>query len=135
MTRYFLFIGPLNHLSGFKSKGIVQQNFNHLKRLQELSKGDKVVFYASSVDDKSKTPYREFMAAGKVTDGKIKTVTKGKDKFHRMKVDFARFKPVPIEDKIKNLSFIKNKKSWGLYFISGFRELSKRDYDVIVGKN
>jgi len=134
MSRYFLFIGPLNHLAHFKRHHFVQQNENHKKRLSELSKGDYVVFYASNIEGKTIIPYRKFMAIGRVTDGKLYTATTGGKKFHRMKVKFMDFEPVPLIDVIKKLKFIKNKKYYGLYFISGFRELTKNDYDVIVGK-
>jgi predicted RNA-binding protein len=131
MTRYFLFTGPLNHLAYFKKHGYIQQNYNHKKRLESLSKGDYVVFYASSVDKISKKPYRKIIAIGKVANSKIRTIGKKKTSFHRMKVKFLKFKEVPLAKKIKKLKFIKNKKYYGLYFISGFRELSKSDFNVI----
>lgn len=134
MVRYFLFTGPLNHLAYFKKYGFVQQNYNHKRRLEKLSKGDFVVFYASSVSRTSKKPYRKIIAIGKVTNPKIRTVSINEKKYHRMKVRFFRFKEVPLSDKIKKLNFIKNKKYYGLFFISGFRELSKHDFNVMRKK-
>lgn len=133
MRRYFLFTGPLNHLFHFEKRGYVQQNYNHKKRLQELSEGDYVVLYASNIDNISKKPYRKFMAVGRVIDPKIYTATVKGQKFYRMKVKFLKFTPVLLSTKINKLSFLRNKKYYGLYLISGFRELSKRDFDVILG--
>jgi len=31
----------------------------------------------------------------------------------------------------EHLTFIRNKKKWGFYLISGFREISKEDFSVI----
>lgn len=134
MVKYFLFAGPFSHLSYFKKGGFVQQNPNHKKRLSKLSKGDYVVYYASNTDPVHKKPYRKIIAIGRVTNPKIYDVKiKGK-KYHRMKVKFIKYKEQPLAKKIKKLNFIKNKKYYGLYFISGFRELSKHDFGVIKGK-
>jgi predicted RNA-binding protein with PUA-like domain len=132
MTKYFLFIGPLDHLSRFKKNGYVQQNYNHKSRLEKLSIGDYVVFYASSVKHGENVPYRRFIAVGRVTDDTIKTVYSGDTKYYRMKVKFIKFKETSIDNKLKKLKFIKNKKYYGLYLISGFRELSKDDFITII---
>jgi predicted RNA-binding protein len=135
MTRYFLFIGPLNHLAYFKKHGYVQQNYNHKKRLSKLSKGDYVIFYASRTSSTSSEPYRKIIAVGRVTNSKIYTVKVGNKKFHRMKVKFMKTNEIPLTKKIiQKLKFIKNKKYYGLYFISGFRELSKSDFNIMRNK-
>lgn len=131
MPKYYLFTGPLSHLSHFKKKGYVQQNFNHKKRLEKLSIGDYIVFYASRESSSSTEPYRKIIAIGRITDDKIKTVTVDKKKFHRMKAKFYNYKETPLSEFINDLDFIKNKKYYGLYFISGFREISKHDFNII----
>ena len=134
MVKYFLFTGPLSHLKYFKEHEYVQQNSNHKKRLSELSKDDYVIFYASSTDPETKNPYHKFIAIGRVTNPKIYTVKVNDVEYHRMKVKFESYDEQPIADKIKKLKFITNKKYYGLFFISGFREISKSDFDVIKEK-
>lgn len=56
MTKYYLFIGPLNHLASFVKNGYVQQNANHKKRLEKLKTGDYFAFYASRMEDTGTAP-------------------------------------------------------------------------------
>lgn len=132
MPKYFLFTGPYNHLSSFKKHNYAQQYHNHKSRLDKLSKGDYVVFYASRANENSTVPYRKFIAIGRVTNDKTFRAKKGKNIYFRKKVKFLPFKEKSLKDVINKLKFIKNKKYYGLYFISGFRELSKGDFDVIA---
>lgn len=41
-------------------------------------------------------------------------------------------KPLPIKDMINKLSFIKNKKHWGLHVSSGVIRIPQTDYDLII---
>jgi len=49
----------------------------------------------------------------------------------RRNVHYKKWKEVEIRPLIENLSFIKNKKNWGFYLISGFREISNEDFEII----
>jgi predicted RNA-binding protein len=52
--------------------------------------------------------------------------------FYRKKVKFiVHNKETSIKPLLEKLSFVKNIRSWGFYFMSGYREVSKDDYKVI----
>ncbi|MBA4139479.1 MAG: EVE domain-containing protein, partial [Segetibacter sp.] len=51
---------------------------------------------------------------------------------YRRDVTFKESHEADIRPLIEHLDFIKNKKRWGFYLISGFREISKDDFEVIM---
>lgn len=50
---------------------------------------------------------------------------------YRRDVKYNKNREADIRPLVEELSFIKNKKRWGFYLISGFREISKDDFNVI----
>jgi len=47
--------------------------------------------------------------------------------------DVKRFDPpLPIEEVLPHLNFIKNKKAWGIYFKGIFREIWQMDFEYII---
>jgi hypothetical protein len=61
----------------------------------------------------------------------LKPTTSGSFKPYRRNVEFKNSQEVEIRPLLEHLTFIKNKKRWGFYLISGFREISKEDFYVI----
>ena len=60
-----------------------------------------------------------------------KSNVSGKLKPYRRMVTFKNSREVEIRPLLEDLAFISNKKKWGFYLISGFREISKEDFRVI----
>ena len=133
MVRYFLLSGPYSHLSYFKSRGFIQQSHRHKSRLEKLSRGDYVVLYAGRLSNSSSKSYNKIVGIAQVTGRTIKTVKLGNKKYYRLDVKYLRFRETPLGDRIKKLSFVKNKKKYNRYFKSGVRQLSKKDFHILCG--
>lgn len=75
---------------------------------------------------------QKFTAIGQVIDEEPYQPGKQKNlKPYRRNVLFKDCHEADIRPLLEHLSFINNKKKWGFYLISGFREISKEDFEVI----
>lgn len=108
-------------------------------RVKYLKPGDRVLVYAAGKGN------RCFM--GNFT---LKTTPSEEDTDHPKELKSLRkyfplschikdaslwTESLPIKDILDDLSFIGDKKNYGLYLRQGMRELSDRDYGVIKGKD
>jgi predicted RNA-binding protein len=113
-------------------QGIAQAGHWRKDFISKPSKGDWIVYYSSKDVFKDGKVYQKFTAIGKITDDEpYQPDTREKFKPYRRNVDYKPCKEAEIRLLIENLSFIKNKKRWGFYLISGFREISKDDFGII----
>jgi predicted RNA-binding protein len=135
--RYFIFVTSREHVNELEKKNVVQAMQEW--KMNKLLKGDKIIIYASKKAFEDNTSYKMFTSFGTIQDDehKKKTMTyKGKKltyfqkpvKYHKTKSE------VDIYPLLKKLKFVKKSKSWGLYLISGFREIYKEDYELIKKK-
>lgn len=132
MTKYFLIIASKDHvLSGVKQE-IAQAGHGRKDFISKPSKGDWIVYYSPKDKFEDGKSYQKFTAIGQITDDEpYQTDTQNKFKPYRRNVDYKASLEAEIRPLIENLSFIKNKKRWGIYLINGFREIPKEDFEVI----
>ena len=79
-----------------------------------------------------KEPYQKFVAIGEIPDESIEKVRISADfEPFRRNIDFKKSKEVEIRPLIEKLEFIKNKKSWGFIFRTGFFEVPEHDFKLI----
>lgn len=132
MTSYFLICASRDHfLEGVKA-GIAQAGHGKKDYMSRLSKGDWIVFYSSKDKFENGKPLQRFTAIGQVIDDEpYQPFTEENFKPYRRNVEFKKVKEADIRPLPEHLSFIKNKKKWGFYLISGFRKISKEDFEVI----
>ncbi len=132
MTSYFLICASRDHfLEGVKA-GIAQAGHGKKDYMSRLSKGDWIVFYSSKDKFENGKPLQRFTAIGQVIDDEpYQPFTEENFKPYRRNVEFKKVKEADIRPLLEHLSFIKNKKKWGFYLISGFRKISKEDFEVI----
>lgn len=143
--RYFLLTGSKDHMETWIKHGFIQQKHPH--RIERIKEGDYVVCYASKVDFSSNRPYRKIIGVCRAVDDGHETLSGAAmkksaeaegtaycyDSCFRRRVEFLPLKGhIDIAPIIPKLSFVRNKKSWGLYFISGFREVDKADFDTLA---
>lgn len=135
MTKYFLICASRDHvLKGVKG-GFAQAGHGRKDFISKPLKGDWVVFYSSKDKFENGKPLQKFTALGKVTDeDPYQANTTGDFKPYRRNVEFKNVEETEIRSLLEQLTFIKNKKKWGFYLISGFREISKEDFNVINNK-
>ena len=132
MTKCFLICASKDHVlkgieGGFAQAGHGRKNF-----ISKPSKGDWVVFYSSKDKFENGKSLQKFTAIGKVVDEEPYQLTASENfKPYRRNVEFKESHEADIRPLLEHLFFIKNKKKWGFYLISGFREISKEDFEVI----
>ena len=78
-------------------------------RLKRTSPNDRISFY-------SPRPKQSFTAIGELTDSGVKMLSRAE---------------VPVKSLIESLEFIRDKKSWGVFFRRGFFEISEADFRKI----
>lgn len=146
MPSYYIITASKDHIETGVANKFIQQK--HPNRIEKLKKGDYVIMYASKESYGKAKSYQKFIAIAKCLDDKYEKLKKAKNEnsckpntpiskgdndlyFFRKIVKFIKFKEVEIKPLIKNLSFIKNKESWGMSFMSGFKEISEEDFKFI----
>ncbi len=132
MTKYFLIGASKDHVLKGVEGGFVQAGHGRKDYISKPSKGDWIVFYSSKNKFEDSKPLQKFTAIGQVVDEEpYQSNTSGDFKPYRKNVEFKKSHEAEIRPLLDQLSFIKNKKKWGFYLISGFREISKEDFTLI----
>ena len=102
-----------------------------------LMAGDKIVFYEGNAN-------RNKSSTGGVKDNFIKLSSEERSKFSHGKsiftTDYGVYledihlfeNPIPVEQLVDNLKFIKNKEYWYSHFQGGTREIFEKDYYAIT---
>ena len=98
-----------------------------------MKPGDWILFYSPKEKFGSDEKCQKFTAIGKIKDDSIYQVKASEDfRPFRRRVDFTPSREVPIEPLILQLSFIKNKKSWGYVFKFGIVQIPQKDFSLIA---
>jgi hypothetical protein len=102
--------------------------------------GDWFLFYSPRKEfqqkiSKNNPPLQSFTGLGKIVGDKVYQIKMGNG-FNPWRIDVKFIKDVkelPIKRLIDQLSFITNKKNWGVFFKYGFLEIkSKKDFQLIA---
>jgi hypothetical protein len=135
MTRYFLITASLDHIRMGVAGRFIRQR--HSKRVETLKPGDKLVLYAAkrTYEDKKGT-FQRVVASAAVLDGEVEVFEEGCEESYTVWKRPAEFEEldIPIRPLLSNLSFVSNPSKWGLYFLSGWREINEKDFCVLTGK-
>ena len=133
--KYWIGVVNKEHvLIGVKS-GIMQVNHGKKAPLSRLNKDDWLIYYSPVNAFGDKQPLQEFTAIGQISDNDIYAhETRDGRMVYRRKVNYLKTTDAPIRPLIEDLSFIKNKKSWGYVFRFGLVEIGEEDYNVIKSK-
>ncbi|HLA53394.1 MAG TPA: EVE domain-containing protein [Flavitalea sp.] len=132
MDTYFLICASEDHVRKGVAKGFAQAGHGRKNPMNRPAKGDWLLFYSSKDKMEGGEPLQEFTALGRVMDEEpFQPDTKSDFKPYRRKVHFLKTNNAPIKPLLDKLDFIKNKKRWGFYLMSGFRKIEKKDFDLI----
>ncbi|NLJ80659.1 MAG: hypothetical protein GX335_06525 [Firmicutes bacterium] len=110
---------------------------SHTAKVKTLEAGDKIVIYAAGRGNrfflgsfalKTKPEPSECGPAGLERLVKLFALRSEIKEISRWA------EPKPMADLLENLSFIKDKRNYGLYLRQGLRVLSEEDYQVIVNE-
>ena len=131
-TKYFLICASRDHVLKGVEGSFAQAGHGRKDLMSKPSKGDWLLFYSARDEYDNGKPLQKFTALGQVIDEEPYQPNADENfKPYRRAVAFKKVAETEIRSLLEQLSFIKNKKRWGFYLISGFRELSKEDFEVI----
>ena len=132
MTKYFLIGASKDHVTKGVEGSFAQAGHGRKDLISKPSKGDWIIYYSSKDKFENGNLLQKFTAAGQLTDDQPYEVSAREGfKAFRREVHYKKWKETEIRPLIEKLSFIKNKKKWGFSLISGFREISKEDFEII----
>ena len=131
MTKYFLIVASKDHvLKGVKGE-FAQAGHGRKDLMSKPSKGDWLVYYSSKDKFENGKPLQKFTTIGQVADEEpYQPNTHADFKPYRRDVKNKESQEADIRPLLEKLS-VKNKKRWGFYLISGFREILNEDFEVI----
>lgn len=121
-----------DHVMTGVKQGFAQAGHGRRDFMSKPAKDDWIVYYSPKDKFEEGEIYQKFTAIGKITDDEPYQPNARKGfKAYRRNVAYITCQDAPIRPLISELSFIKNKERWGLYLLSGFREISQADFDLV----
>jgi predicted RNA-binding protein len=135
-TKYWIIIASRDHASRGVEGGFVQANHGKKAALQRMRRGDWIVFYCPKETFEGKVPCRRFTGLGEIADDRIYQgeMDAGLHPYRKDVAFSTKMKETPIEPLVPDLSFIRNKKSWGYVFRFGVIEIPREDFLRIAAK-
>ncbi|MAZ26492.1 MAG: EVE domain-containing protein [Cytophagaceae bacterium] len=129
--KYYIIVASKDHIAKGEKEGFGQAGHGKLNQLKKLAKEDWVIYYASK-ETRNGKPYQRFTAIGQVVDeAPFQVKVSEAFKPWRRKVRFRESKEIEIRPLLEGLHFIKDPTKWGLYLMSGFREVDEHDFKLI----
>ncbi len=133
--KYWIIVASKDHVMRGVSLGIAQSGHGKLSGLARMNKGDMIAFYSPKVRFESDDPLHAFTAIGEIADEDVFQVEESPDfKPFRRTVRYIKTGEVRIRSLIPDLTFIRNKKSWGYTFRFGILEIPEEDFFRISEK-
>ncbi len=130
--KYWIGVVSKEHVIKGVQDGIAQIGHGKRAPLARMKKDDWLIYYSPVITFEEKTPLQAFTALGQVADEEIYEFPISETFIpFRRRINYLKVKDVPIKPLIEELSFIKNKKSWGYVFRFGFIEIPKEDFEII----
>lgn len=131
MTKYFIIVASKDHVISGVAHGIAQAGHGRKDFVSKMSKGDWIVYYSSKDKFEDGKAYQKFTAIGQVADDEIYQPERKDFKPYRRNINYKTAVEAEIKPLLLQLDFIQNKKRWGFYLMSGFKEIEKKDFEVI----
>ncbi len=130
--KYWIVVASKDHVEHGKLLGIVQANHGKASPMKRMHPGDLIIFYSPKLHYQEKQPYKKFTAIARVKAGEVYKGDMG-DGFlpYRRDVEFLPCEEADILPLIDQMTFTRNKKSWGFVFRFGFFEIPKVDFETI----
>jgi EVE domain len=131
--RYWIGVASKDHVLRGVQGGFCQLCHGKESPLKRLSSGDWIVYYSPRTAMDSGITLQSFTAIGQVLDGEPYRFDMGNGFVpYRRDVRFVAAEEAPIRLLLDDLSFIKNKKSWGYVFRFGLLEIPESDFQRIA---
>jgi EVE domain len=132
-SRYWIGVASKDHVM----KG-VEGSFSQLchgknNPLKRLSAGDWIIYYSPRTEMNGGNTVQAFTAFGQILEGEPYAFDMSNGFIpYRRDVSFKPAQDAPIRPLLHELSFIKNKQSWGYVFRFGLIEIPEPDFQRIA---
>ena len=131
--RYWISVASKDYVLKGVEGGFCQLCHGRNNPLKRLNSGDWIIYYSprSALNDGERV--QTFTAIGQVLAGEpYRFNMEGEFVPYRRDVQFVVAQETPIRSLLNDLSFIKNKQSWGYVFRFGLLEIPEPDFQTIV---
>jgi EVE domain len=130
---YWIGVASRDHVLKGVAGGFCQLCHGKSRPLRRLSPGDWLVYYSPRTAMTGGDRVQAFTAIGTILPGNPYAFDMGNGFVpDRRDVSFLDAQEVPIRSLLDDLSFIKNKKSWGYVFRFGLIEIPAVDFQRIA---
>lgn len=131
--RYWIGVASKDHVLTGVQGGFCQLCHGKSNPLKRMNPGDWIVYYSPRSTFKDGETVQSFTALGQILAGEPYLFDIGNNFIpHRRDVRFVEVIETAIRPMIEDLSFIKNKQSWGYVFRFGLLEIPEADFQLIV---
>jgi EVE domain len=128
-SRYWIGVASKDHVMKGVEGGFCQLCHGKSNPLKRLAPSDWIIYYSPRTAMDGGEPVQAFTAIGRLKKGEPYLFDMGNGFIpHRRDVEFMAAQEAPIRPLIENLTFIKNKKSWGYAFRFGIIEILEIDF-------
>jgi len=127
-----------NHLICLKHKVVGAKSNNNNKRINQVKKGDIILFYITREHlTKKGHPVHQFSSVVQCMGPSCQAINESINIFgstypQHLPIKIINQKKCDIKPLINKLSFMKNKENWGSAFMSGMRLIPENDYNIII---
>ncbi len=110
-----------------------QLGHGRLTHIRRLNSGDWLIYYAPRTTLKNGEKVQAFVALGQIRAGQPYQVElPGGFAPWRRNVAYAKVRPAKIQPLLDDLSFIKDKRYWGVRFRRSLFEINHHDFELIA---
>jgi hypothetical protein len=131
--RYWIGVASKDHVIKGVEQGFCQVCHGKSNPLKRLSSGDWIVYYSPRTKMDGGEAVQAFTSIGQILEQEPYPFDMGNGFIpYRRDVQFAVAQEASIRPMLNELSFIKNKQSWGYVFRFGLFEIPKSDFEQIA---
>jgi hypothetical protein len=131
--RYWIGVASQDHVLQGMAGGFCQLCHGKSNPLKRMTEGDWIVYYSPRTAMIKGEAVQAFTAVGQILPGEPYLFDMGNGFIpHRRDVKFVAAEEAPIRSILEDLSFIKNKQSWGYVFRFGLLEIPEPDFQRIM---
>jgi predicted RNA-binding protein len=131
--KYWIVVASWDHVQRGITAGCAQACHGKASPLRRMHKGDWLVYYSSKIKLGEAERCQKFTAIGQLKDDQIYQFDMGNGFVpFRRNVDYRGCREVSIIPLIGELSFIRDKKHWGVPFRFGLLEIPEQDFRLIA---
>jgi DNA-binding MarR family transcriptional regulator len=131
--RYWVGVAFKDHVLKGVEGGFCQLCHGKSNPLKRLNPGDWIIYYSPRAAQNDGEQVQAFTAIGQVLAGEpYRLNMEDEFAFDRRDVQFVAAQETPIRSLLNNLSFIKNKQSWGYVFRFGLLEIPEPDFQTVA---